>query len=39
MIYHFDAETPEAQSTTIVFPVKLREREIPVITNGTLGAD
>ena len=36
MLYHFDSDNPEEQSTTIIYPVKKRTRNIPVITIGTL---
>lgn len=36
MIYHMDHNTPELQSTTIIFPVVKRTRDIPVITTSTL---
>ncbi|MCO6478275.1 MAG: GyrI-like domain-containing protein [Phaeodactylibacter sp.] len=37
MIYHMDSDVPEEQSTTIIFPVVKRTRDIPVITGCTLG--
>ena len=36
MIYHFDSNIPEDQSTTIIFPVIKRARNIPVITASTI---
>lgn len=36
MIYHFDSQNPEEQSTTIIFPIVKRTRDIPVITKSTL---
>ncbi|WP_425391591.1 GyrI-like domain-containing protein [Ekhidna sp.] len=36
MIYHMDNEQPELQSTTIIFPVVKRTRDIQVITTSTL---